>query len=113
MTQLPVGIVVQPDSDGYRLGAFARSRVKMFHPSLPNFPLTDKEQLKDILMTTGTPLHRKLSDSQAINAVDAIEKSPPYVFLYANVWKDAIEDLLKRFPPKSIKHSHSHSQVSK
>ena len=57
-----IGIVVQPVEPpskdpnarvSYKVGAFTRSRVKAFHPSIPSQPISDPVQLVDVIIASG------------------------------------------------------------
>jgi len=90
-----IGVVVQPctsgGNTGYLVGAFTRPNVKTFHPSLPSAPITNRKKLKDLLIST------------AISGIEATNKSPPFVFLYANRWKEALDGLLNKYPKSKSK----------
>lgn len=88
-----IGLVVKPTDQGksYKIGCFAQSRVKGFSPSLPKNSISDRTQLRDLIMTT------------LINGIEAAYKSPPYVHIMANSWKDMINDLILKYPKKKQK----------
>jgi len=86
-----IGIVARPYTIGtithYRFGCMVRNRVK-FEPVIPNEPIGDRKIIKDIIITT------------AINGIEATDKAPPFVYLFASRWNQGINDLLKQYPKK-------------